>query len=51
MTIHLVVVQDFGLHAKGSRITDPSEIAATLAGECADKVVRIAAPDTATPEA
>jgi hypothetical protein len=51
MNIHLVVVQGFGPHAKGDRITDPAEVAATLAGESADKVVRLSVPDTTAPSA
>ena len=49
MTIHLVVVQDFGSHTKGSLIVDPAEVAATLAGESAAKVVRISVPVVAAP--
>jgi len=45
MNIHLVVVQDFGPYTKGCRITDPNEVAATLAGEAADKVVRLSVPE------
>ncbi len=48
MNIHLVVVRSFGPHAKGDRITDPTDIAAILAGENADKVVRLAMPDFST---
>lgn len=41
MNIHLVVVQAFGRHAKGDAITDPVEIASTLASEYAAHVVRV----------
>lgn len=47
MNNHLVVVQAFGPHAKGARISNPTEVAATLASEHAAHVVRIIAPDAA----
>ncbi len=43
MNIHLIVVQAFGPHAKGDRVTDPAEIASILAGEHAGHVIKILA--------
>jgi hypothetical protein len=37
----LVVTNPFGGREKGSKITDPSEIAAVLAGENAQNVVQV----------
>ena len=45
MNIHLVVVQAFGSHAKGDRITDPSEIATVLASDHSGNVVRLQLDD------
>ena len=50
MNIHLVVVQAFGPHDKGSHITDPVEVAAVLASDHAGHVVRVAAPDPTEPQ-
>lgn len=43
MNIQLIVVQAFGPHEKGVRVTEPKEIATILAGEHAAKVIRVAA--------
>lgn len=51
----LVVINPFGGHETGHRITDPSEIEAVLAGEHAHHVVRsdheIEEPTTTSKEA
>jgi hypothetical protein len=49
MDFTLVVVQPFGPHASGDAITDPDSVAAVLEGEHADKVVRVARPQTPQP--
>ena len=41
----LIVTSAFGDHRKGSRITDPSEIAAVLAGENSGHVIQSDHPD------
>ncbi len=47
MNLHLVVVRPFGPHAKGSVITDATDIASILASPYADHVVRIPTPKEA----
>jgi hypothetical protein len=49
MNFHLIVVQGFGPHAKGDRVTDATEVATILAGENASHVVRIPAPAAPAP--
>lgn len=44
MNFHLVVVQAFGPHAKGAHVNDPADIAAILASDQSDHVVKIRAP-------
>lgn len=41
---HLIVVRPFGPHRPGDAVTDPDEVAAILAGEHRDSVVRIHPP-------
>ena len=45
----LVVVRSFGLHAIGDCITEPGDVAATLASPHADHVVAVRVP-TIDPE-
>ncbi|GAB3249184.1 hypothetical protein [Chitinimonas naiadis] len=45
MAFQLVVVNAFGEYAKGDTITDQQAIDAILAGEQADSVVKVAAPE------
>lgn len=41
---HLIVVRPFGTHRPGDAVTDPDEVAAILAGEHRESVVRITPP-------
>ncbi|CAH2606523.1 protein of unknown function (plasmid) [Rhodovastum atsumiense] len=44
MAYHLVVTTPFGDRQRGDTITDQAEVARILAGEQADKVVKVQVP-------
>jgi hypothetical protein len=48
MARHLIVSEPFGDYARGSRITDPDEVAKVLASDQAGQVLPIEADDPPT---
>ncbi len=51
MAIQLVVVQPFGAHLRGDRVTDADQVAAILAGDLARHVVAVAVAESLTAKA